>query len=200
MLTDLKLPKMCRKAIKHKQQQTNFNLLFISGLGLALSLSTCRCKEWLILRIHFVMSYETTMIWAGAWQNQHNHQCSQWRPRSARTSPSQIRFFAVHSEDFDQTGRMLCWAHRSFCWFCEFVMLWLIYYQHIITNQKCKYSDKKLTKGFNCWGYHSDLHGSGVNNNSMTRSRGIPNLSSLVALNEWKFLLCRWNWTNFEQN
>ena len=99
------------------------------------------CLTWKI-PIGSVISIFTSPIpcihclWAAAWQNQQND------VRPAKTDqpchpPNLIRFFTVclrafgsvathkaHNKDSDQTGQMprllssLCWAQRSFCWFC----------------------------------------------------------------------------------
>ena len=87
--------------------------------------------------------HEFRIIWAGAWQNQQNGMCTQWRLRSAwasaqadlslRCPPEEslgpylpiqntaktLISLGTHSKDSDQTGRLprLIWVFAGHTWF-----------------------------------------------------------------------------------
>ena len=76
---------------------------------------------------------DLSRIWAASWQNQQNDLCSLQRLRSAwaSTQSDQSSLSAgrnigssathwAHCEDSDR------WAHRSFCWFCDGSIIFLI--------------------------------------------------------------------------
>ena len=76
-------------------------------------------------------------IWAGAWQNERNDPCAQWRLCGASTQSNHSSLCALwvvkdpmllHADSEDcsecadvQADQRLRWVCKSFCWFCHFV-------------------------------------------------------------------------------
>ena len=78
-------------------------------------------------------------IWATAWQNQQND-CAQrflssmfaWRNLGS-CYPLNAQWRLRSDCEDAQTDLRLCWAHRSFCWFCHAVAYFTIVFLHCIS-------------------------------------------------------------------